>query len=262
MKHPLRPLLIVGNWKMYKTLEDAIEYFKKFEPLVRGSGAKVYLAVPYTLITTLADLAKGTSVLIGAQNMNDAEEGAFTGEIAGKMVKDAGAQFVLIGHSERRRLFGESDAFLNRKVKRALSDGLQPIFCIGETQSERDQGLTEQVLKRQIAEGLKDMNGVDALAVAYEPVWAIGTSQPATPAMTCEAHSICREALHEHFGDEAERVPILYGGSVNPTNAPDFVSQPNVDGLLVGTASLSAESFAKIVQISENKILKTSAVSL
>ena len=144
MKHPLRPLLIAGNWKMNKTLEEAVHYFVTFEPLVQGSAAKVYLAVPFTAIKTVADLAKGSAVVIGAQNMNDAEEGAFTGEIAGRMLKEAGARFVILGHSERRHIFQESDAFINRKMKRALSDGLQPLLCVGETQKERDEGQTER----------------------------------------------------------------------------------------------------------------------
>lgn len=263
MKHPLRPLVIAGNWKMYKTLEESENYFKVFEPLVRGSHLFIYLAVPFTSIKTMADLAKESAIVIGAQNMNDAEEGAFTGEIAGRMLKEAGARFVILGHSERRRLFHEDDAFINRKIRRALADGLQPILCIGETQSEREQNLTEEVLLRQIHAGLAGVDRMHAarLIVAYEPVWAIGSMNAATPEIACEAHRFCREGLNELFGDEAERIPLLYGGSVKPDNAQALIAQPNVDGFLVGTASLSAESFAKIVHLSENRSFNPSAVS-
>ncbi|MCE5318326.1 MAG: triose-phosphate isomerase [Parachlamydia sp.] len=263
MKHPLRPLVIAGNWKMYKTIEEAALYFKVFEPLVRGSRLYVYLAVPFTAIKTMADLAKESAIVIGAQNMNDAEEGAITGEISARMLKEAGARFVILGHSERRRLFHERDDFINRKVKRALADGLQPILCAGETQSEREQGLTEEVLRRQIHEGLAGVDRMHAarLIVAYEPAWAIGSLQAATPEMTCEAHRICRAELNALFSDEAERIPILYGGSVKLDNAQALIAQPNVDGFLVGTASLSVESFAKIVHLAENRSFNPSSVS-
>lgn len=263
MKHPLRPLVVAGNWKMYKTVEEAANYFKVFEPWVRSSRLFIYLAVPFISIKTMADMAKDSAIVIGAQNMNDAEEGAFTGEVSGRMLKDAGARFVILGHSERRRLFHEDNSFINRKIQRALSDGLQPILCIGETKNEREQGLTEEVLRRQIHAGLAGLDRMHAarLIVAYEPVWAIGSMSAATPEMTCEAHRFCREGLNELFGDEAERIPILYGGSVKPDNAQELIAQPNVDGFLVGTASLSAESFAKIVHLSENRSFNPSAVS-
>lgn len=262
MKHPLRPLIIAGNWKMHKTVEEAVQYFKKFEPLVQDSRLYVYLAVPFTALKTLADLAKESRIVIGAQNLNEAEEGAYTGEISGKMLKDAGARFVIVGHSERRRLFHEGDALINRKVKRALTDTLQPILCVGESQEEREQGLTESVLRRQIKEGLAGIERPQSprLIIAYEPVWAIGGGQAATPEITCEAHTVCRDCLSELFSDEAERIPILYGGSVKTDNAQNLIAQPNVDGFLVGNASLLPESFAKIVHLSENR-LNSSAVS-
>ncbi len=235
--------LIVANWKMHKTIEESLDYFKKFEPLIRGLPA--YLAVPFTAIQPLATLAHSTSILIGAQNMNDAEAGAFTGEISARMLKEAGARFVILGHSERRHLFHESDPFINKKLKRALADNLQPILCIGETAQERAAGATASTLRRQIQEGLAGIDNFNNLILAYEPVWAIG-AQAATPEVIQETHQICRDALKAPN-------PILYGGAVNLDNAHALLSQPNVDGLLVGGASLSAETFAKIVHLAQNR---------
>jgi triosephosphate isomerase len=182
--------------------------------------------------------------------MNDASEGAFTGEIAGTMLKDAGAQFVLIGHSERRHLYGEDDVFINRKMKRAVEVGLQPILCIGETKEEYEGQKTHSVIEKQLTEGLQDIqpDKLQRLVVAYEPVWAIGNGHSATPEIAEEAQHFCRQVLAKILTEElAQDIVIQYGGSVNPTNAHDLLAQPDIDGLLIGGASLSLESFRQIV---------------
>lgn len=241
---------VVGNWKMYKTAKEAAKYIEMLHPLVEGSTAAIYLAVPYTSITSAAQYAKDTKIVIGAQNMNDAREGAFTGEIAGLMLKEAGASFVLLGHSERRHIFGESDAFIHRKVIRALQDELQPILCVGETAKERDAGKTEEVLKSQLSKALEGVSPEDAkgVIIAYEPVWAIGTGKSATPQHIQEAHNFCRASLSEQFGKKiAATMPILYGGSVKAENVAQITEQDDVDGVLVGGASLDAKTFAEII---------------
>lgn len=246
-----RKRIIAGNWKMYKTIEETVSFVSNLIPLVKESLVAVYLAVPFTAIRSAADTARGTNIVIGAQNMNDASEGAFTGEIAGKMLKDAGAEFVIIGHSERRKHFRESNALINRKIKRALLDGLQPLLCIGETSEEREEGRAEEVLENQLLEGLDQIGKQDLLkvAIAYEPVWAIGTGKTATREVAQEMHHRCRDFLAKR-GVPADQMSLLYGGSVNSDNIRDFMDQPDIDGVLVGGASLSLESFVKIVNYS------------
>jgi len=246
-----RPNIIAGNWKMYKTADEAAAFVKELAPVVAEAASQVYLAVPYTLIRPAADAAEGSRIIIGAQNMNDAEEGAFTGEIAARMLLDAGARFVVLGHSERRRLFGESSAFVNKKVKRALKDGLCPILCVGETDEEREGGSMQQVLERQMKESLEGVakEQLPGVVLAYEPVWAIGTGKSASPEQAQEAHRHCRKILEEIGGSgAAESVSILYGGSVSPENAVAFMESRDIDGLLVGGASLSVEKFSKIIK--------------
>ncbi len=245
-----RPKIITGNWKMYKTIVQAADFVKKLAPLVANSTTEVFLAVPFTTLHTASEQAKGTNLIIGAQNINDATEGAFTGEIAASMVKDAGAQFVLLGHSERRRYFHEDDALINRKIKRSLSVGLRPVLCVGETLPEREADNTEEAVKAQIEKGLSDLttSQLKNLILAYEPVWAIGSGLYATPKEAQEMHQFCRKILAELFdSDFASTIPIQYGGSVNALNAKVLMEQPDVDGLLVGGASLSLESFSQIV---------------
>lgn len=182
--------------------------------------------------------------------MNDANEGAFTGEIAARMLKDAGARFAIIGHSERRHIFGESNEFINKKVKQAFSTGLQPILCVGETLKEKEEGKSQQVIEHQIRQGLADISSeqLSQMIIAYEPVWAIGTGRTATPEQAQENHQFCRQLIGKIWkGDVAAVVPILYGGSVKPDNARSLMEQPDIDGVLVGGASLSAETFAQIV---------------
>jgi triosephosphate isomerase len=240
----------IGNWKMYKTAHEAVDYIDALLPLIEGVAAEAYLAVPFTSIASAAQRAKKSPLKIGAQNMHDAREGAFTGEIAALMLKEAGASFVLIGHSERRRLFKETLEMIARKVQRALQDHLEPVLCVGETLEEREGGKTEAILKEQLFSALDAVPDEDAkkLLIAYEPVWAIGTGKSATPEMAAEAHAICRAALKEIFGARrAAPIPILYGGSVKSENAPELMAQKGIDGLLVGGASLSPETFASII---------------
>lgn len=241
---------------MYKTIDEALAFIDKIAPIAAVDGSSVFLAVPFTAIKSAADKATGSPIVIGAQNMNDASEGAFTGEVAASMLKDAGASFVLLGHSERRRIFKEDNGFINRKVKRALHSSLQPIVCVGETFEEREAGKTEEVIKKQLVECLEGISNEMAvsLIIAYEPVWAIGSGKAATPTIAEEVHGYIRELLGSLFGEDvAVKIPILYGGSVNPENAKEFLNEENIDGLLIGSASLHAESFAKIVELCQNR---------
>jgi triosephosphate isomerase (TIM) len=250
-----RATIIAGNWKMYKTIPEAIDFVKKLAPRVAGRQAKVYLAVPFTAIHPAVEAAEKSGLVIGAQNMNDAEEGAFTGEIAARMLLDVGARFTLLGHSERRHIFGEGDDLINRKVHRALTDGLQPILCIGETLEQRHAGEAKAVIERQILDGLRRVKGKRKLAeliLAYEPVWAIGTGETATPEMAQEMHDHCRKVVAKEWGEEvAEELSILYGGSAKPENAAQLLKEPDIDGLLVGGASLHPDQFIKIIEAVE-----------
>lgn len=253
MEARIRPIVIIGNWKMHKTVEEAKEFVHSLLSNFHPQGVVVGLAVPFTVIYPLAQLAKDSELLIGGQNMNDAHEGAFTGEIAGSMLKDAGAQFVILGHSERRRLYHEDDLTINHKVLRALEAGLRPILCVGETRSERDDGKSHEVIERQLTEGLKGCNETQlkSLIIAYEPVWAISNghhTHSAMPEIVEETLQFSRQVLTQLFSDDfARQVIIQYGGSVTPSNAHDLLAQPNIDGLLIGGASLSLDSFSEIV---------------
>lgn len=245
-----RPVVIAGNWKMYKTIEMSLAFIQELAPLVKDAIPQVLLAVPFTTIKSLVDQTKETNIRIGAQNMFDASEGAFTGEIAASMLKDAGAQFVVIGHSERRRLFKEDNAFINKKIKSALDNQLQPLLCIGEAQQEREDGKTQEILGTQLSQCLADLHPdqIATVIIAYEPVWAIGTDHSATPEVAQESHLTCRQFIAKTWGEHiADQVCILYGGSVKPSNAKVLLEQPDIDGLLVGGASLSVDSFSKIV---------------
>jgi triosephosphate isomerase len=257
-----RDIIAAGNWKMYKTAREGASYVEELLPLVLESVAKIFLSVPHTSIASAAKAAKGSSVTIGAQNMHDSREGAFTGEIAALMLKEAGAEFVLLGHSERRHVFNESNEFIQRKVVRALQDDLIPVLCVGETAKERTAGKTEEVLKKQIEECLAGVpeKEVGKIILAYEPVWAIGTGKTATPKMAQEAHAFCRACLSELFGKKkSDSISILYGGSVNPTNVSDLIVESDIDGVLVGGSSLDPKTFAQIVTFctKEPKIKKT-----
>jgi triosephosphate isomerase len=247
----MKKSMVIGNWKMYKTVSETVAFIKELAPLVENSNAEVCLAVPFTSITAAVEAAKDTNIVIGAQNMNDASEGAFTGEIAAIMLKEIGAEFVLLGHSERRTLFHETDPYINRKVIKALEDDLTPVLCIGETAAEREENKTEEVLQRQLEECLSGVGEEPAskLVIAYEPVWAIGTGKTATPQMAEEAHAFIRKCLTKQFGKKiAQGLSILYGGSVKPDNMAALMQEKNIDGALVGGASLQVKNFSAIIQ--------------
>ena len=255
MKKSDRPCYIVGNWKMYKTRDEALRFIDKIAPLADSANCQVLLAVPFTAIDACAKRATGSKIIIGAQNMNDATEGAFTGEIAASMLKDAGANFVILGHSERRKIFGETNAFINRKVKRAIASDLKALLCIGETYDERQKEETEAVLEKQLQECLDgvEKTSQESLLVCYEPIWAVGTGKPATAESAAQAHGFCRKVLENLWGKRAAgQVPILYGGSVTSENAESYLDTKDIDGLLIGSASLNPDSFAKIIQLRQN----------
>ena len=242
--------VIIGNWKMNQTIADAKKFISELIPLLAQCTYQIGLAVPFTALATAAESAKNTPLMVGAQNISNHEQGAYTGEISGAMIKEAGASFVLIGHSERRRLFHEMDKVVNEKIRKSLEWNITPVFCIGETLDAHQEGKTKDVLTRQIMEGLKGLTSdqVQSMIIAYEPVWAIGSNQAATPVVVQEAHVFCRSMLAEGWGKEtANKVVIQYGGSVTPANTASFLEQPDVNGLLVGGASLSFETFSKIV---------------
>lgn len=249
MPHARRPKVIVGNWKMHKVIAEARSFVSGLA--VSHYSCRVGLAVPFTMISAAAEAARGTSIMIGAQNVSDKESGAFTGEVSCKMVKDAGATFAVIGHSERRALFNEDDALVNRKVKQALAETLRPLVCIGETLQMHQEGKTHDVLRSQLMRGLEGLTPaqVEHVILAYEPVWAIGTGKTATPDIVQSAQAYCRKVVANAWGkDTAEHITIQYGGSVKPENAAALLALEDVDGLLVGGASLSLESFSKILQ--------------
>ncbi len=249
-QHEVRPCTIIGNWKMHKTIEEARTFVAQLISSQPNVKCNIGLAVPFTMIYPIAQECAHSIVTIGAQTMNDVSQGAFTGEIAGKMLIDAGAKFVILGHSERRLLYGEDDALINRKIKRAIEIGLQPLLCIGETKEEYEKGTTQQVIEKQLQEDLKDIPAEQLanLIIAYEPIWAIGSGQSASPEIAQSVHAYCRELLAKMYNQIlAQRIVIQYGGSVDPENAPTLLSKPDIDGLLIGGASLSLESFLKIV---------------
>ena len=236
---------------MYKTQAEARAFFEAFKPLVAASHqCDIVVAPPFTAIGVAVEAAKGTAISIAAQNAHWEPQGAFTGEISMPMLVDAGCRGVIIGHCERRRYFGETDATVNRKLKAAITARLQPIVCVGEDKSERDAGDTEQVLQRQFEGGMATLTGQDfsRILIAYEPVWAIGTGNNATPELAAEAHRYLRQLAAERFSNQlAAEVRILYGGSVKPENIRSFMAQQEIDGALVGGASLDAQSFSAIV---------------
>lgn len=241
---------IVGNWKMYKTSQEAKLYWDEILPYLQTAQVDVALAVPYTLIDTASHKMGGAGLVIGAQNMHDASEGAFTGEIAAKMLVDAGAKFVILGHSERRRLFGETDAFIHKKVMRAIRSHLDVILCVGESLEAHESGKTQDVIEHQVNEALAGLSveQLKHVTIAYEPVWAVGSGQPATPEKIEEVHLFLRGLMVQKMGEEAaNQMYLLYGGSVQPRNAGQFLAEHQVDGLLIGGASLSPRLFGEII---------------
>jgi triosephosphate isomerase len=242
---------VVANWKMNKTIVESLSYVNAFVGLVKKPQIPVWIAVPFTAIKTIHDALASSSIVVGAQNMNDATSGAFTGEVAGLMIKDAGGEFVILGHSERRTIFHETDECINKKVLRALECSLLPLVCIGEGFDDRETGQTEAVLRKQLVGSLQGVQP-SSCVIAYEPIWAIGTGKTATPELVAETHQCIRNILAESFGENQASTSLLYGGSVSPTTAEALAATNGVDGFLVGTASLQPESFAKIVHVGEN----------
>jgi triosephosphate isomerase len=248
----MRTPLIAGNFKMFKTAAETADYVLALRGLIAGvQGVDVVIAPPFTSLQAAAQTAAGSAIGVGAQNIHWEREGAFTGEVSAGMVREAGARFVIIGHSERRTLFGETNGSVNKKMNAVIAAGMTPIVCIGETLEQRDRNETLAVLDRQIKEGLDGATGeqLAAMVLAYEPVWAIGTGRNATPAQAGEAHFHIRQRLKQWFGlDSAERCRILYGGSVKPDNVSRLIAHPDVDGALVGGASLDPRAFFAIIQ--------------
>jgi triosephosphate isomerase len=247
----MRVPFIAANWKMYKTVHEAFAFAKEFRALVKDiDDVEIVLAPPFTALHSVVEAARNSNIGVAAQNLYWEREGAFTGEVSAAMLKDAGAEYVIVGHSERRRLFHDTDETVNRKLLAAFGAQLTPIVCIGETLEERERDETLPVLDRQIKAGLDSLTGdqVAALVLAYEPVWAIGTGRNATPAQAGEAHAHIRSRLRQWFGGHAaDQCHVIYGGSVKPDNIHELIMLPDVDGALVGGASLDVRAFGDIV---------------
>jgi triosephosphate isomerase (TIM) len=247
----MRIRFIAGNWKMFKTVHETSVFVKELRSVVKDVGdVEIVVAPPFTAVHAAAEAARNTNIGVAAQDLYWEREGAFTGEVSAPMIKEAGAEYVIIGHSERRRLFGETDATVNRKIVAAIAAGLIPIVCVGETLEERERNETLAVLDRQIKNGLDTMTAdrISNLVIAYEPVWAIGTGRTATAAQAQESHAHIRMRLRQWFGgDAADRCRVIYGGSVKPDNIRELIGEPDVDGALVGGASLDVKSFVEIV---------------
>ncbi len=244
-----RPIL-AANWKMHKTAAEAVEFAEKFLPLVEGVEVDVVIAPPFTALDRLSRALEGSAVALAAQNVNPAPKGAFTGEIAPAMLVEFGCRYAIVGHSERRAIYGESNALVARKAAALLEAGIRPIVCVGETLAEHEAGRSLDVVREQLTASLAEVpdGRGEEVVIAYEPVWAIGTGKTATPELAQEAHGAIRALLVSHFGDAGERIRIQYGGSVKPDNVNALRAQPDIDGALVGGASLDPDSFARLVQ--------------
>lgn len=239
---------IAANWKMNKTIAETLTFLEEFIPLIKDvSDVDILIAPPFTSLFVASEKIKNTAILLGGQNVFYEDSGAYTGEISPLMLKDAGCSYVIIGHSERRQYFQESDEIINKKILASKRNNLKVILCIGETLEERQNGKTFAVLERQIERGLKDISPEDII-IAYEPVWAIGTGKTATTEQAQEAHRFIREKLSSLYGNISRKIRIIYGGSVTPENIKSLMDCEDVDGALVGGASLKAESFSKIVK--------------
>lgn len=244
----MRKPIIAGNWKMNKTPAEGTKLVEELIPLVKDADCDVVVCVPATDIYAVGSALKGSNVHLGAQNVHFAESGAYTGEISADMLLELGVEYVIIGHSERRQYFGETDETVNKRTLTALNKGLIPIVCVGETLEERETGKTEEVLSRQLINGLKGVEDLTKLVVAYEPVWAIGTGKTATSEQANETIGYIRKVLAENFCAKcAEQVRIQYGGSMKGSNAKELMAQPEIDGGLIGGASLKAADFALVV---------------
>lgn len=252
----MRKPVIAGNWKMNKTISEACELVSALrEKLADVTDAEIVVAPPFTALSAVAEIIEGSNIKLAAQDMHWEKSGAFTGEISPLMLKDVGCQYVIIGHSERRMYFGEANETVNKKVKSAHEYSIRPIICVGEKLEERESGLTKDIVKDHIVGGLAGLTEEQIIAtiIAYEPVWAIGTGRTATPQQAQEVHKFIRELLSDMYSPAvADVVRIQYGGSVKPDNIAQLMAQPDVDGSLVGGASLDAETFARIVRFSLN----------
>ena len=243
----MRTPFIAGNWKMNMTAASGKQLIEELKPLVKDANCKVALCVPAILIPAMTEAAKGSNIEIGAENVHWAEKGAYTGEISCEMLKEYGVKYAIIGHSERRQYFGETDEGVNKRTLAALANGITPIVCVGETLEERESGVTEKVLDRQLEVGLKGIEDITAVVIAYEPVWAIGTGKTATDEQAEETIAFIRKKIGELFCPKcAEKVIIQYGGSMNAKNCKGLMAQPDIDGGLIGGASLKLD-FATIV---------------
>ena len=246
---------MAGNWKMNKTTGEAIDLVRELKAAISGvKGVEVAVAPPFTALYAVCKELEGSSIRLAAQNLYWEEKGAFTGEVSPLMLKEVGCHYVIIGHSERRQFFGETDETVNRRIKAALAQGLKVIFCIGETLKEREEGKTFSVIERQVEDGLKNLSDKEMknIVIAYEPIWAIGTGKTATPGQAEEVHRFIRGKIEKLYSREvSEEIRIQYGGSVTPENIKGLMEQANIDGALVGGASLKAESFSKIVRFKE-----------
>ena len=248
----MRTPIITGNWKLNKTVSDAVALTSELKELVKGTdGVEIVVAPTFTALHAVSNSIKDSNIQLAAQDVYWEDSGAYTGEVSAPMLKDVGCDYVIIGHSERRQYFGETNETVNHKVNAALSHNLKPIVCVGEQLEERESGQTESIIKDHITGGTSGLTA-DALlscVIAYEPVWAIGTGKTATPEQAQDVHQFIRNLISDNFSDEvASQVRIQYGGSVKPENAAELMAQPDVDGALVGGASLQAESFAQIVK--------------
>ena len=248
----MRKPVIVGNWKMYKLLGDAVDTALALKPLVANANhCEVVIAPVFTAIKTISDRLEGSNIQVAGQNCStEVEDGAHTGEITASMLRDVGAKYVIVGHSERRQLYFENDAMVNRKCGAALASGLKVILCVGESLEQREQGTAERVVSGQLEGGLSGLTAsdLDRIIIAYEPVWAIGTGRTASPEQAQEMHAFIRRVFMERYSNQAaDELRVLYGGSVKPDNIAGLMSQEDIDGALVGGASLKADSFAQIV---------------
>jgi len=249
----MRKKVIVGNWKMNKDIPASVKLIEELKNQLTDlkESVDVIVCPPFTSLDSVNTLLKDSKIKLGAQNMYFENDGAFTGEISADMLLSAGCEYVILGHSERRTIFKESDELINKKIKKALSSNLKPIFCVGETLEEREHGITEQIVKTQVTEGLKGISEKDLeqIIIAYEPVWAIGTGKTASKEQAQEVHAFIRLLVKDLYSPEAaSKIIIQYGGSVKPENSAELLSQPDIDGALVGGACLKADSFSGIIK--------------
>ena len=246
----MRKAIIAGNWKMNKTPEEAKELVTELIPLVKDATCDVVVCTPAVCFAAVAPVIAGTNIKLGAQNIHWAEKGAFTGEISADMLKARGVEYAIVGHSERRQYFGETDETVNKRALAALNAGITPIICVGESLEQREAGVTDELVSKQTVAALKDMSNaqVESLVIAYEPIWAIGTGKTATKEDANATIGVIRKAIEGVFGKAtAEKVRIQYGGSMNPKNASELMAMPEIDGGLIGGASLKADDFSKVV---------------